>query len=37
LDEISPLIHQKITPASVRRINEITGQIVRAIDTGENA
>jgi hypothetical protein len=37
LDEISPLIHQKITPASVRRINEITGQIVRAIDTDGHA
>ncbi len=37
LDEISPLIHQKITPASVRRINEITGEIVRAIDTDAHA
>jgi hypothetical protein len=37
LDEISPLIHQKITPASVKRINEITGQIVRAIDSNANA
>jgi hypothetical protein len=34
---MSPLIHQKITPASVRRINEITGQIVRAIDTDGHA
>jgi len=31
LDEISPLINQKITPGSVRRINEITGQMVKAI------
>jgi hypothetical protein len=31
LDEISPLINQKPTPGSVRRINEITGQIVKAI------
>jgi hypothetical protein len=37
LDEISPLLNQKITPASVRRINEITGQIVRAIDTDGHA
>jgi hypothetical protein len=33
LDEISPLINQKITPGSVKRINEITGQMVKAIDT----
>jgi hypothetical protein len=33
LDEISPLINQKITPGSVKRINEITGQMVRAIDS----
>ena len=33
LDEISPLINQKITPGSVRRINEITGQMVKAIDS----
>jgi hypothetical protein len=33
LDEISPLINQKITPDSVRRINEITGQMVNAIDS----
>ncbi|MBV8351786.1 MAG: hypothetical protein JOZ21_05880 [Verrucomicrobia bacterium] len=32
LDEISPLINQKITPGSVKRINEITGQMVKAID-----
>jgi len=32
LDEISPLIHQKITPASVKRINEVTGQLVKAIN-----
>jgi hypothetical protein len=32
LDEISPLINQKITPDSVRRINEITAQMVKAID-----
>jgi hypothetical protein len=32
LDEISPLINQKITPDSVKRINEITGQMVKAID-----
>jgi hypothetical protein len=31
LDEISPLINQKLTPDSVRRINEITGQMVKAI------
>src|ERR1700736_4366230 len=31
LDEISPLINQKLTPGSVRRINEITGQMVKAI------
>jgi hypothetical protein len=33
LDEISPLINQKPTPGSVRRINEITGQMVKAIDS----
>lgn len=33
LDEISPLIKQKITPESVKRINEITGQMVKAIDS----
>ena len=33
LDEISPLINQRITPGSVKRINEITGQMVRAIDS----
>jgi hypothetical protein len=33
LDEISPLINQKITPGSVKRINEITGQMAKAIDT----
>ncbi len=32
LEEILPLIHQKITPASVKRINEITAETVRAID-----
>jgi hypothetical protein len=32
LDEISPLIHQKITPASVKRINEVTGQLNKAIN-----
>jgi len=32
LDEISPLINQKMTPSSVKRINEITGQMVKAID-----
>jgi hypothetical protein len=32
LNEISPLIHQKITPASVRRIKEITTETVRAIN-----
>ena len=32
LDEISPLINQKITPDSVKRINQITGQMVKAID-----
>ncbi len=31
LDEISPLINQKITPESVRKINEITGEMVKAI------
>jgi hypothetical protein len=31
LDEISPLINQKLTPDSVKRINEITGQMVKAI------
>jgi hypothetical protein len=33
LDEISPLINQKITPWSVKKINEITGQMVKAIDS----
>jgi hypothetical protein len=33
LNEISPLINQKITPGSVKRINEITGQMLRAIDS----
>jgi hypothetical protein len=33
LDEISPLLNQKITPGSVKRINEITGQMVKAIDS----
>ena len=33
LDEISPLLNQKLTPDSVRRINEITGQMVKAIDS----
>jgi len=33
LNEISPLINQKITPGSVKRINEITGQLVKAIDS----
>jgi hypothetical protein len=33
LNDISPLINQKITPASVKRINEITGQMVKAIDS----
>jgi hypothetical protein len=33
LAEISPLINQKITPASVKRINEITGQVVKAISS----
>jgi hypothetical protein len=33
LDEISPLINQKITPGSVKKINEITGQMVKAIDS----
>lgn len=33
LAEISPLLNQKITPASVKRINEITGQVVRAISS----
>lgn len=33
LDEISPLIHQKITPTSVERINEVTGQLVKAINS----
>ena len=32
LDEISPLIHQKMTPASVKRINEVTGQLNKAIN-----
>ena len=33
LDEIAPLVHQKITPASVKRINEITAEVVKAIDS----
>jgi hypothetical protein len=33
LQEISPLINQKITPGSVKRINEITGHMVHAIDS----
>jgi hypothetical protein len=33
LAQISPLINQKLTPASVKRINEITSQMVRAIDS----
>src|ERR1700720_4028557 len=33
LDEISPLINQKITPASVKRIHEITGDVVKAINS----
>ncbi|HZC59979.1 MAG TPA: hypothetical protein VE154_08280 [Chthoniobacterales bacterium] len=33
LDEISPLINQKITPDSLKRINEITGRMVNAIDS----
>ncbi|MGA8655587.1 MAG: hypothetical protein WB586_05510 [Chthoniobacterales bacterium] len=33
LDQIAPLVHQKITPASVKRINEITAEIVKAIDS----
>jgi hypothetical protein len=33
LDEISPLINQRLTPDSVKRINEITGQMVKAIDS----
>jgi hypothetical protein len=33
LDQISPLINQKITPDSLKRINEITGQMVNAIDS----
>jgi hypothetical protein len=33
LDEISPLINQKITPASVKRIHDITGDIVKAINS----
>jgi hypothetical protein len=32
LDEISPLINSRITPSSVKRINEITSSLVRAID-----
>ena len=31
LNDISLLINQKITPASVKRINEITGEMVKAI------
>jgi len=33
LEEIAPLVHQKITPASVKRINEITAEVVKAIDS----
>ena len=33
LNDISPLINQKITPGSVKRINEITSQMVKAIDS----
>jgi hypothetical protein len=33
LQEISPLINQKVTPGSVKRINEITGHMVQAIDS----
>jgi hypothetical protein len=33
LDEIAPLINQKITPGSVKRINEITSEMVKAIDS----
>ena len=33
LNDISPLINQKITPGSVKKINEITGQMVKAIDS----
>ncbi len=33
LDEISPLINQKITPASVKRIHDITGDVVKAINS----
>jgi hypothetical protein len=32
LEEISPLIHQKLNPNSVKRINEITSQLVKAIN-----
>jgi oligoribonuclease (3'-5' exoribonuclease) len=33
LDEISPLINQKITPAAVRKIHDITGHLMLAIET----
>jgi hypothetical protein len=33
LEEISPLINQKITPASVKRIHDITGDVVKAINS----
>jgi hypothetical protein len=33
LDEISPLINQKITPSSVKRIHDITGDVVKAINS----
>jgi len=32
-NDISPLINQKITPGSVKRINEITGLMVNTIDS----
>jgi hypothetical protein len=37
LNDISPLINQKITSGSVKRINEITGQMVKAIDSRAQA
>jgi hypothetical protein len=33
LNEISPLISQKITPASIKRIHEITSDVVKAINS----
>jgi hypothetical protein len=33
LNEISPLISQKITPASIKRIHEITSDMVKAINS----